>query len=99
MLVGRRHPYARSRWLGAGGTAGGNAQWGAALNLSTGDATFFQTTGRSSGLGADIGAGFGFQTGSSNDLVAPTASAIAIIAFARRSWLVRPDVPPERRVR
>jgi RHS repeat-associated protein len=53
---------------------GRNAQWGFALNLNSGDATIFQTTGTSSGSSGNVGPFFSWQNGSLNDLVSPTGS-------------------------
>jgi RHS repeat-associated protein len=63
--------------LGVGGAAtfvtlGANVRAGVAMNISTGDAMFFATMGPSWGLGASLGGEFSAQTGSLNDLVAPT---------------------------
>ena len=44
------------------------------MNLTSGDATIFQTHGQSSGLGLSAGPGMGLQHGSFNDLVAKSGS-------------------------
>lgn len=48
---------------------GFNAQWGLAINRNW-DATLFQTTGKTKGIGAAAGVSFGLQKGSFNSLVA-----------------------------
>lgn len=56
----------------AAGSSGKNAQWGFAINLGTGDAMAFLTTGSSTGLGASVGPGFLVQRGSFDGLVSET---------------------------